>query len=59
MTFITDYKATPDIQMSTPVTNSGVRVKPKINRLNMVERIALTLLVIEVVSADVAIVHYN
>jgi len=59
ITLTTDYIATPDIQIRTPPINNGVRVNPRINRLNIVERIALTLLVIEVVRAEVAIVHYN
>jgi len=47
------------MHVTTPVTNIGVSVSPIINKLRIVAQIEVTLLVIDVVSADVVIVHVS
>jgi len=43
----------------TPVTNTGVKVRPIMKRLIIVAHMEVTLLVIEVVSAEVVIVQVS
>jgi len=53
------YIATPVIAVITPDTNIVDSVNPMINRLRIVAQIEVTLLVIETVSADVAMVQVS